>query len=285
MMERLFIAAQFMLPQHLLSRLTGVLAASRITWLKNLLIKGFIRQFDVDMSEAANPDPASYQSFNDFFTRELRADARSIASEAGVIACPADGAISQIGELSKNRILQAKGHDYHVSELLAGQHAGEFTGGSFATVYLSPRDYHRLHMPLDGELISTTYVPGDLFSVNTATANNVSNLFARNERLICRFETEAGPMAMILVGAMIVAGIETVWSGRIAPPPRTPSTVSYKDLPAPVTLTKGDEMGRFFLGSTVILLFAENAVQWDSGLTAGSETRMGMHMGQVRKTD
>ncbi len=282
-MTRLFIALQFMLPQQLLSRLTGLFAASRIGWLKNALIRLFIRQYDVDMSEAAQPNPDEYVSFNDFFTRALRENARPIDTTAGAIICPADGAISQIGTLTEKRILQAKGHHYHVRELLAGHYANEFDNGSFATIYLSPRDYHRVHMPIDGDLISTTYVPGELFSVNNVTAENVSNLFARNERLVCRFDTEAGPMAMVLVGAMIVAGIETVWAGRIAPPPRQPATVNYRELPPGVTLKKGAEMGRFFLGSTVILLFPADVMHWEAGLDAGSATQMGMKLGTLHK--
>ncbi len=203
------------------------------------------------------PDYRQYANFNAFFTRPLQADARPIA-EADIV-CPADGAISQLGDIAGGRIFQAKGQDYSCVELLGGdpERAAQFAGGKFATIYLSPRDYHRVHMPLAGRLQATTYIPGDLYSVNTVTAENVERLFARNERLVSYFETEAGPMAMVLVGAMVVAGIETVWGGQVAPPPKTPSAWITSSQPEAVELATGEEMGRFKLGSTVILLFPE----------------------------
>jgi phosphatidylserine decarboxylase len=250
--------------------------------LKDWLIRLFIRTYHVNMAEAENPDPGSYRSFNAFFTRALRADARPLA-EADIL-CPADGAISQLGDISYGRIFQAKGRTYSTVELLGGdtERAGQFADGRFATIYLAPRDYHRVHMPLAGRLTATNYVPGKLFSVNTVTANNVDRLFARNERLVCYFDTAAGPMAMVLVGAMIVAGIETVWSGQVAPPPRAPVARDFVSLPKPVELARGEEMGRFKLGSTVILLFPKNTVVWDSAYTGGAATRLGESLGALQ---
>lgn len=281
-MDNIFIFLQHILPQHLLSRCTGWLADLRHPiWLKNLIIHMFIKQFKVDMSEAANPDPTSYASFNAFFTRALREDARPLANAD--IVCPADGAISQLGDIEDGRIFQAKGQSFSTWELLGGdsERAHVFDGGSFATIYLSPRDYHRVHMPLAGRLTATNYIPGKLFSVNGVTAENVPRLFARNERLVCYFDTDAGPMALILVGAMIVAGIETVWSGQVAPPTLNPVRRDYVQLPEAVELAKGEEMGRFALGSTVILLFPKGAVEWDSAYVAGVATRLGEKLAEL----
>tara|TARA_Y100001934_G_scaffold246681_1_gene305931 strand:- start:862 stop:1701 length:840 start_codon:yes stop_codon:yes gene_type:complete len=272
-LDTAFIILQYLLPQHLLSRLVGKLAECRLPWLKNLLIRRFITQYKVDMSEAVESAPEAYANFNAFFTRALKDGARPIADAP--VVCPADGAISQLGEINRGRIFQAKGQDYSLQTLLGDDKAltAEFDGGSFATIYLSPRDYHRVHMPVDGTLRSMTYVPGKLFSVNTTTAENVRSLFARNERAICVFDTEFGPMAMILVGAMIVAGIETVWDGQVAPPPRQLTTRSYPQ-EAP-TLKKGEEMGRFKLGSTVILLFGKDKIDWLDKFEALTPTRLG----------
>lgn len=279
-MKKIFIWFQHIVPQHLLSRLTGGLArAKRPAWLKNSLIKLFVRQFSVDMSEAAEPEPTAYESFNEFFTRPLKEGARPLAN-AGIL-CPADGAISQIGVIERDQLLQAKGRSYSTADLLGGDRllAGHFQGGNFATIYLSPKDYHRVHMPMDGRLVSTHYVPGDLFSVNGTTAEGVENLFARNERLVCHFETEAGPMAMVLVGAMIVAGIGTVWGGEVQAHARDPVFEDFRD--RPVELSKGQEMGRFMLGSTVILLFGQDSMAWDAHYQAGTPTRMGEGLGSL----
>ena len=279
-MDNIFIIIQHILPQHLLSRCTGWLASLRHpVWLKNWLIHIFIKQFKVDMTEAAEPDPTRYASFNEFFTRPLREGVRPMA-EADLV-CPADGAISQLGPIKFGRIFQAKGQAFSTVELLGGdtQRATQFIDGNFATIYLSPRDYHRVHMPIKGRLTATSYIPGQLFSVNQVTAENVPRLFARNERLVCYFDTAAGPMALILVGAMIVAGIETVWSGRVAPPTSTPLFRDYVSLPESVELEKGAEMGRFMLGSTVILLFPKGAVEFDASYLAGTSTRLGESLG------
>jgi phosphatidylserine decarboxylase len=248
-------------------------------WLKNGLIRQFIQAFAVDMSEAAEPDYTRYACFNEFFTRPLLEGARPLAKAD--ILCPADGAISQLGAISSGMLFQAKGRQFSTEDLLGGDkvRAAQFNGGQFATVYLSPKDYHRVHMPVAGRLTATRYIPGQLFSVNGVTAENVDRLFARNERLVCHFETEFGPMAMILVGAMVVAGIETVWSGRVAPPSKCPMSLDYVHLPAPVELAQGDEMGRFMLGSTVILLFPRDVMSFGEHYEAGTLTRMGESLG------
>lgn len=284
-MNVLFIIAQYLIPQHLLSRLVGSIAECEWPWLKNTFIKGFIKRYNVDMSEAKDPEPYNYKNFNAFFTRSLKSDARPIINGYNNIALPADGRISQIGPIKHDSIFQAKGQHYSLLKLLGGNRAlaKQFEHGSFATIYLSPKDYHRVHMPLDGQLLSMTYVPGDLFSVNETTAENVPNLFARNERAICLFQTQAGPMAVILVGAMIVAGIETVWAGQVAPIKRQIITTKYQHQQQPITIRKGDEMGRFKLGSTAIVLFGEDAVNWHSELQANSPTRMGELLGQINR--
>ncbi len=281
--SRLFVLSQYLLPQHPLSRLTGWLAASQLTWLKNGLISLFIRQFDVDMTEALESEPRAYDCFNSFFTRALAEGARPLPEDSRALLNPADGAVSQIGDISSGRVFQAKGQHFDVAELLGGSSRRDqvFEHGHFATIYLSPRDYHRVHMPIDGELTATTYIPGKLFSVNTATAARVPRLFARNERLVCHFDTPAGPMALVMVGAMIVAGIETVWGGQIAPPPRTPVNRLYGGAPDTVKLARGDELGRFMLGSTVILLFPRDAVSFNSELEAGSAVKVGSAMGTI----
>lgn len=282
--QRLFIALQYVLPQHCLSRLVGRLAECTRPGFKNALIRWFIRRYEVDMSQAVRQQPEDYLNFNDFFTRALIDDARPIDESPQGIACPADGAISQLGRITHGRVFQAKGQDYSLFELLGGdsERAAPFMNGQFATVYLSPRDYHRVHMPFTGTLREMIYVPGKLFSVNQTTAENVPELFARNERLVCIFDTAAGPMAVILVGAMIVAGIETVWAGEIAPVRSRLRHFDYSEQGRqPVQLNKGDELGRFKLGSTAIVLFGPEASQWSDSLSAGSSVRMGEAMGQT----
>ena len=271
----LFITFQHLVPQHLLSQGVGLLAASENKLIKNTFIKNFAAQYDINMSEALEENPLAYKSFNDFFTRALKPNARPIASATNAIISPADGAISQLGAISADKIFQAKGHDYSVATLLGGdeQRAQAFIGGQFATVYLSPRDYHRVHMPFTGKLVETIYVAGDLFSVNTTTAENVPNLFARNERLVCLFETELGKMAVVLVGAMIVAGIATTWAGNIQPHGKKIIKTDYQH--ANIVLNKGDELGRFYLGSTAIVLFEKTVMQWQDNLKATDSVRMG----------
>lgn len=283
MNETLFSALQYLTPQHALSRAVGYVARSKHPWIKNTFIGWFAKRYQVDMSFAIEEDPLAYACFNDFFTRALKPDARPIDASPHSIVFPADGAMSQLGDIVDGRIFQAKGQSYTAQELLGGGAAlaAEFAGGKFATVYLSPRDYHRVHMPYSGTLRQMVVIPGDLFSVNTATANQVPRLFSRNERAVAIFDTDIGPMAVVLVGAMIVAGIETVWAGDVAPIKRAIQTTHYRATPQQITLEKGAEMGRFKLGSTAIVLFAKNRVQWHSHFVSGSATVMGASMGEA----
>ena len=286
MKQRLFILSQYLLPHHLLSRLVGCLAECRIGWLKNPLISWFAKQYQVNMSEAQVEDLRAYEHFNAFFTRALKPGARTPDPDPRALLMPADGRISQLGAIEADgRIFQAKGHSFSVLELLGGdaERAAPFMGGQFATVYLSPKDYHRVHMPLGGTLKEMVYVPGRLFSVNQTTAENVPELFARNERVVCLFDTERGPMAVVLVGAMIVASIETVWAGLVTPPKRELKSTRYDtQARGPIELAKGAEMGRFKLGSTAIVLFGPNQVQWATELSAGSAVRMGQLLGNAQ---
>lgn len=280
--DKLFVLLQYAVPQHLLSRSVGLLAECDIPAVKNTLIQQFIAHFGVNMAEAAEPDYRQYRHFNDFFTRALATGARPLASAA--VISPADGAVSQAGCIEQGRIFQAKGQSYSTLELLGGDAtlASLFDGGQFATVYLSPRDYHRVHMPVSGTLLRTVYVPGDLFSVNTVTADNVPRLFSRNERLVCVFDTPLGEMALVLVGAMIVAGIETVWDGQVCPPRRVIKTNDYAQPQPAIALAQGDEMGRFKLGSTAIVLFRESAnIHWN--IQAGDALQMGQGIVEIAK--
>lgn len=278
-LDRLFVFLQHIVPQHWLSRFIGMLADSQVKSIKNFLIKQFIDQFDVNMSEAENPDPKSYASFNEFFVRPLKSDVRTVDTVSEAFCSPADGAISEFGEIKNDRLIQAKGYYFDLLSLVGDDPAlaEPFSSGNFATIYLSPKDYHRVHMPFKGKLIATRYVPGKLFSVNNVTANSVPYLFARNERLVCLFETDKGPMAMILVGAMIVAGIETVWSGQVTPLPKLATTTRFDQ---DIELDKGQEMGRFKLGSTVIILSPKDQIQFDE-LKVGQDLRMGEKIARV----
>jgi len=273
--QQAFALLQYPLPHHALSRLVGYLAECESPRLKNALIKAFIQRFNVDMREALSEDINAYTSFNDFFTRPLKDAARPIGE--GIVS-PADGTLSQFGPIRAGQLVQAKGHNFSVQTLVGGDAslAETFLGGSFATVYLSPRDYHRVHMPMTGTLREMIYVPGRLFSVNQATANHVPGLFARNERLVCIFDTEQGAMAVVLVGAMIVAAIETVWAGQITPLAGTPQRTRFDQ---PITLEKGAEMGRFKLGSTVVMCFAEPLAFDD--WAANSKIRMGQALARA----
>lgn len=281
-LERLFAWIQWPLPQHLLSRLAGYLARSELPWIRGPFIRAFIRVFGVDLSEAQRTSPEDYHSFNDFFTRALKPGARPLDEREDSILCPADGTVSALGSIRNGDLLQAKGHHYALRDLLGGDStlAGEFSNGHFATIYLSPSDYHRVHMPFGGELRELIYVPGRLFSVNEATTRYTPNLFARNERCICVFDTPRGPAAVILVGAMLVAGIETVFTGQITPLPRALQRHTLSGPPSR-NLEKGEELGRFLLGSTVIVLLPEGAAHWEETLGSGSKVRMGERMGAL----
>ena len=279
MSDRLAVLPQYLLPKQALTALAGRFASARAGGLTTAVIRRFVARYRVDMSETANPDIASYATFNDFFTRALRPGLRPLADAAAV--CPVDGAVSQRGAIEHDQIFQAKGHRYSTTALLGGdaQMAARFQDGSFATIYLSPRDYHRIHMPCDGRLISMEHVPGALFSVNPVTARGVPGLFARNERVVCLFDTPLGPMALVLVGATIVGSMATVWHGQVNPP-RTgkPRRWDYAD--QQITLRQGDEMGRFLLGSTVVLLFARGTVQFEPDWAAQRPVRLGEAMAQ-----
>lgn len=282
--QKLFIIFQYLIPQHLLSRLIGLLAECQIPCIKNRLIRCFINHYKVDMTQALYESYHEYKHFNDFFTRALKEGMRPIAEEPNSIACPADGTVSEIGAVEEGRILQAKGHHYSLVDLLGGdtERAKPFINGKFATIYLSPKDYHRVHMPLKGTLSEMIYVPGQLFSVNQTTANNVSGLFARNERVVCLFETEFGKMAVVLVGAMVVASIETVWAGLITPPKRVLKVTQYdQQAREPITLEKGAELGRFKLGSTAIIIFESDKVEWDNVFQVGSTSKMGQKLAYI----
>jgi len=282
-MSRLFIFFQYLLPHHLLSRGVGILAQNHL--LRKLFIRTFIKRYKVDLSQAKIQDVEKFENFNAFFTRELQADARPLPTAQGAIVCPADGAVSQLGDIADGNLLQAKGKHYSCQSLLAGdaQMAALFQSGKFATIYLSPSDYHRVHMPMAGILKKTIYVPGKLFSVNQTTAESVPNLFARNERLVCLFTTAVGPMAVILVGAMIVAGIDTVWAGEVCPMAgkRDIQITDYSNQIPAVQLPLGGELGRFRLGSTAIVLFQHGAMKFESSLEATSSVAMGQLLGQV----
>lgn len=270
---------QHVLPQHTLSRLVLVATRIRAAWFKNVLIRAFLKAYPVDLSEAEQSEPASYQSFNAFFTRALRAELRPIAAAAAAIASPVDGTVSECGRIDGEILLQAKGRSYSLPDLLAAQDwAGRFAGGTFATVYLAPFNYHRIHMPISGNLLDCIYVPGRLFSVNDATARDVSRLFARNERVLTRFDSAAGQFALVLVGALNVGSMATVWAGDITP--RRPRVLTH--LPkVRITLAKGAELGRFNMGSTVILLFEPGRTRWDDFLCRGSTLRFGQRIGQI----
>lgn len=283
MLDKLFVLSQYVTPQLAVSRLAGRLADSESTpALKNRVIKWFIGRYGVNMSEAAEPDFTAYPTFNAFFTRALKSGARTIDPDPSTLVSPVDGAISQIGQISTDRVFQAKGQSFSLTELLGGDdaRAEPFREGEFSTIYLSPKDYHRIHMPMAGTLKEMVYVPGKLFSVNPVTAENVPNLFARNERVACLFHTEAGPMAMVLVGAMIVGSVETTWAGVVAPNSGKVTQWQYSGEDA-VRFEKGQEMGRFRLGSTVVLVMPRGAVKWQPNQVAEKTVQLGEAFGKL----
>jgi len=284
-LNKLFHLPQLFIPHHGLSRLAGFFADSELFFLKNFLIKVFISVYKVNMSEATFYQPEHYKSFNDFFTRTLKPEARPITSLPRGIACPADGTLSQFGNILNNRLIQAKNKNYSLHKLLGGdqEKTDIFSQGKFATIYLSPKDYHRVHMPVSGTLTDMAYIPGKLFSVNQRTTQMEDELFARNERMIAYFDTEYGPMAVIMVGAMIVAGINTVWSGSVAPSISEGYTVSYRNREQAVYLNKGDEIGQFYLGSTVIVLFPQNSINWAGSLQMDHSVTMGKLFGELKE--
>jgi len=277
--ERFEVFLQYLLPKQALTEFGSHIASMRGGSVTTGIIRWFVGKYGVNMAEAANPDLSSYPTFNEFFTRALKPGARPLA--AADLVCPVDGAISQFGAIEGDRIFQAKGHHYSTTALVGGDRAlaAQFEGGSFATIYLSPKDYHRIHMPTGGRLLRMIYVPGELFSVNPATARGVPGLFARNERVVCVFESARGPFVLVLVGATIVGSMATVWHG-VVNPPRTKEVREWRydeGLP-PVELAQGDEMGRFLLGSTVVMLFPRGPCRFNPAWTPGAAVRLGEMM-------
>ena len=277
MSDRLKVLPQYLLPKQALTAYAGWRASRQWGVRTTKLIRGFVDKYGVDMSEAANPDIASYSSFNDFFTRALRPGARPLATVD--LVCPVDGAISQFGTIERDQIFQAKGHHYSTTALVGGDAmlAAQFENGHFATIYLSPKDYHRIHMPIDGRLLRMIHVPGDLFSVNPTTARGVPGLFARNERVVCVFESAQGPFVLTLVGATIVGSMATVWHG-VVNPPRSAVLREWRYDDQNITLKQGDEMGRFLLGSTVVMLFPKGPLRFNPAWLPALPVRLGEAM-------
>ena len=273
----------FLLPQHFLSSLIHWFMRIKHTGFKNLQINQFIKLFNVNMSEAVHKNSADFVDFNHFFTRQLKADVRSDLTDHNELCCPVDGAISELGNIEDEQLIQAKGHYFNLSELLAGDQSltDTFRNGKFATIYLSPRDYHRIHMPIDGTLQDMLHVPGQLFGVNKASVKTIPRLFARNERVISLFETPAGPMALIQVGAIFVSSIETTWQGVVTPPRRKQVQRWSYDKQNQSTIMKFEEMGRFNMGSTVVLLFVKDAIEWDKELQPDLPVQMGQLLGKI----
>ena len=280
MSERLSVLSQYLVPQQALTAFAGFVASHERGWVTTEIIRRFVARYQVNMDEALNSDIASYRSFNDFFTRALKPDARPLATAD--LICPVDGAISQFGAIKHDQIFQAKGHSYSTTAVVGGDAAlaAQYQDGSFATLYLSPRDYHRIHMPCDGRLTRMTYVPGKLFSVNPVTARGVPGLFARNERVVCVFESARGPFVLILVGATIVGSMATAWHGVVNPPRgKVVREWHYPDEPtSAIRLKQGEEMGRFLLGSTVVMLFPNGPLQFNRDWAPGRAIRLGEAM-------
>ncbi len=271
----------FLLPQHFLSALMYRFMRIKQTAFKNFQIKQFIRLFNVNMMEAVRENAEDYSCFNDFFSRSLKPQVRPDRSNAHQLCCPVDGTVSELGDIEEQQLIQAKGHYFKLSDLLAGDQALTeiFHNGKFVTIYLSPRDYHRIHMPVDGTLKEMLHVPGQLFGVNKASVKAIPRLFARNERVINVFDTPAGPMALIEVGAIFVSSIETVWHGEVTPPRRqSVQRWHYQDA---IKLSKAQEMGRFNMGSTVVLLFADNRVQWNKEMQPDVPVQLGQVLGEI----
>ncbi len=277
-----FVALQYLLPKQLLTSAAGAFARAELGGVTTAAIRWFAKRYRVNLAEAEQLDPAAYRTFNEFFTRPLRAGARQLAAADWI--CPVDGAVSVVGALNGDRLIQAKGHSYTTTALVGGdgEIARKFEGGSFATIYLSPKDYHRIHMPIAGRLVKMIHVPGDLFSVNPETVAGVPGLFARNERVVCYFETARGPFVLVLVGATIVGSMATVWHGVVNPP--RPGVLREWTYPEEGTgviqLAQGAEMGRFLLGSTVVMLFPAPGVAFERDWKPGRPTRMGEAMGR-----
>lgn len=282
-MDKLFILLQHILPKHSLSALMHKLARCKTPWVKQFIINTVIKRFGVNMSEAAQPDPEAYESFNAFFTRQLREDARPLEHDDTTIASPVDGTISQMGSIENGELFQAKGKSFNLSALLGNDSlSSEFEDGQFTTVYLSPKDYHRIHFPVDGTLKKMVHVPGELFSVNQTTVEAIDELFARNERVIAFFDTPAGPMAMVMVGAIFVSSIETVWYGEVTPP-RHNQIRQWQYSDNKQQYKKNDEMARFNMGSTIVMLYGKDKVTWAENLAAGDAVQYGQVIAKINK--
>lgn len=281
--DRLFAALQYVLPKHLMSRVIYAIARSESKFVKNTFVRIFLNLFDINMAEAAQPDPFAYRTFNDFFTRALKPSARPIAIESEFLVSPVDGTVSQVGELLNESLLQAKGQHYTLQELLAGdeESIATYRNGSFACIYLAPYNYHRIHMPYAGTALKNIYVPGELFSVNASTARAVPRVFARNERLNCEFNTAIGRVAVILVGALHVGSIETVHCGEVNPPPRRRKRPEIIAKGVGHEFDKGEELGRFNMGSTVVLLFERNRIHWDESMRANATVQLGRSIARI----
>ena len=279
MSDRSKVLPQYLMPKRWMTQFGGIIASMRAGAITTAIIRWFVGKYGVNMHEAADPDIRNYASFNDFFTRALKGNARPLA-RADVV-CPVDGAISQFGPIDNDQIFQAKGHRYSTTALVGGdtELAARFEHGHFATLYLSPRDYHRIHMPCAGRLTRMVHVPGDLFSVNPTTARGVPGLFARNERVVCVFESDHGPFVLVLVGATIVGSMATAWHGQVNPP-RTGTLRQWDYAPGQVELQQGEEMGRFMLGSTVVMLFPQGPLQFNSDWAAARPIQLGEAMAQ-----
>jgi len=279
------VLLQHFLPQHLLTRAAHHLARCRTTALKNFLITRFVAHYGVDMSESEPADATAYPDFNTFFTRPLRAGARPVSADPAMLVSPADGEVSEAGRIDGDTIFQAKGRSFTLGELLGSESEGaRFRDGRYATIYLAPHNYHRVHMPVAGRLHGMRYVPGRLFSVNQSTTAQVNRLFARNERTLCRFQTTSGELIVCLVGAMLVGGMETVWHGPVTPAAdRSVTDWGYAGTPAAREFAKGEEIGRFNMGSTVILLLEQKAVEWDPWLTPGTLLKVGQRIGRITR--
>lgn len=282
--DRLFALLQLCLPTRFISWLVFGITRIRAPGFKNAFIRWFMRTFDISLAEAEFQRPEDYRHFNAFFTRALKPGARPLDPDPAACLSPVDGTVSQLGRIEGDRIFQAKGHHYTAAELLGDPAmARAFEGGGFCTIYLAPYNYHRIHMPVAAQLEEWVYVPGRLFSVNPATARAMPRLFARNERVVCRFDTDFGPLALVLVGALNVGSMETVWAGRITPPHRRSGLMHTRSSP-PVMFERGDEMGRFNMGSTVVLLTPPDAVDWRGDLGPGQVLRMGQSIGRIQPT-
>lgn len=282
--DRAFAFIQILLPHHFLSSIMYKITRVEIKCFKNFFITKFIALYNVDMNQAQNENAQDFKSFNEFFTRPLKLSARPISDAAKTIISPVDGTVSEIGKIQDKQIFQAKGKSYSLETLVGGsqERAQFYKNGYFATLYLSPRDYHRIHMPISGRIREMLHVPGRLFSVSPSTARSVNGLFARNERVVAGFSTEAGPMAVILVGAIFVSSMETVWAGTITPPRGKNLRQWSYDTQEPITLERADEMGRFNMGSTVILLFSENSIAWNKDLVCGKKVQFGEKIGEIK---